>query len=85
MMLSLTNKQSTVVKADLDRKKLLTAIDQDGSLTQQAYADQCSFASQQVVSGHIKWLGKEKYLNGTAKKLKVTKKGKDWCTSEVKK
>jgi hypothetical protein len=80
MMLSLTNKQSTVDKADSDRKKLLTLMAQDGSLTQQAYADQCGFASQQVVSNHISWLRKEKYLNGIAKKLKITKKGKAWCT-----
>jgi hypothetical protein len=85
IILSSTEKKNTADKADSDRKKLLTFIDKDGSLTQQAYAVQCSFASQQVVSSHITWLRKQKYLTGTAKKLKVTKKGKDWCTSEVKK
>jgi len=79
MMLSLTNKQSTTEKADSDRKKLLNIIDQDGSLTQQAYADQCGFASQQIVSNHIKWLLKNKYLNGITRKLKITVKGKAWC------
>jgi len=79
MMLSLTNKQSTADKANSDRKKLLTLIAKDGSLTQKAYAAQCGFSSQQVVSGYIKWLRKEQYLTGTARKLKVTNKGKAWC------
>ena len=79
MMLSLTSKQSTADKADSDRKKLLSLIAKDGSLTQKAYAEKCGFSSQQVVSGYIKWLRKNKYLNGKARKLNVTEKGKDWC------
>jgi hypothetical protein len=82
MILSQTNKQSTANKADSDRKKLLTLIDQDGSLTQQAYADQCGFASQQVVSNYITWLRKEKYLKNGKGSHKLIKKGKAWCTED---
>jgi hypothetical protein len=80
MKLLLNSKQNATNKAESDRKKLLTAIIQDGTLTQQAYAVQCGFTSQQVVSNYITWLRKEKYLTGTARKLKITNKGKTWCT-----
>ena len=80
MKLLKADKQTTADKADSDRKKLLSLIAQDGSLTQQLYADQCGFASQQIVSNHIKWLLKNRYLKGKARKFKITQKGKAWCT-----
>ena len=78
----LTTKDSSADKVESDRKKLLNLINQNGSLTQKEYAAQCGFASQQVVSNHIKWLHKEKYSNGKAKNLKTTQKGKNWLASE---